>query len=185
MGWLRRYIASDDPFVAAANFVAVVLGWNQPFYPLYLWVILGEAAWGAAVVALSAIPFLAIPAITRRWSLAGRLLLPMVGMANTVACTILLGERSAVGLFLLPCAMLAAILFPWRERFAMVGVTALPLGVWLVIRGRWNEGIVAATDAQFAALFTMNAVSVGCLMVFLGWILAGINAATMPRPRLS
>jgi hypothetical protein len=33
---LRRYVASDDPRVAAANLVAMVLAWNTPFYPLYL-----------------------------------------------------------------------------------------------------------------------------------------------------
>lgn len=182
MGWFRRYIAHDDPFVAAANFLAVVIGWNQPFYPLYLWVILGDAAWVAAADALSAIAFLAVPAVTRRWPLMGRAILPVLAVANTVICSVLLGERSGVGLFLLPSAMLASMLFRWHERFVMITVAALPLGVWLLTRGRLGEGMVGATDEQAAALLTLNAISAGCLMVFLGWILAGINRAVACRP---
>ncbi len=176
MGWLGRYIANDDPYVAAANFVAVVIGWNQPFYPLYLWAILGaEGALVASPDMLSAIAFLAVPAVTRRWSLGGRALLPVLGIANTLVCLYLLGEASGVALFLLPSAMLAAMLFRWRERFVMVGLAALPLVVWLLTRGRFGPGLVEATPEQAASLLTMNAVSVGCLMVFLGWVMAGIN----------
>ena len=181
MSWFKRYIAHDDPYVAAANFIAVVIGWNQPFYPLYLWAIVGDLAWTAAPDALSAIAFLAVPAITRRWSLPGRAILPVLGIANTVFCMILIGERSGVGLFLLPCAMLAAILFRWSERYLMLGLTALPLIVWWATRGRTGNGLMAASDAQLESLFTMNAVSVGCLMMFLGWVLVGMRAASEQR----
>ena len=30
------YVHSDDPLVAASNIVALVVAFNQPFYPLYI-----------------------------------------------------------------------------------------------------------------------------------------------------
>ena len=39
----------------------------------------------------------------------------------------------------LPCGMLAAILFTWRERFVMLAMTALPLVLWLATRGRLDH----------------------------------------------
>ncbi len=169
--WLNAYVASDDTHVAAANFVALVLAWNQPFYPLYLLGILGESAWVGLPPVLSGIAFFSVPALARRWSLLGRIALPVFGMANTVLCLFLLGERSGVGLFLIPCAMLAAMLFRWRERFVMLGVASLPLVLWLLLRGGVGSPPVAFTEAEYRSLFTLNAVSVGGLMVFLGWVL--------------
>src|ERR1700710_279825 len=33
----KAYFADDDPLVATANLVALVVLWNQPFYPLYVY----------------------------------------------------------------------------------------------------------------------------------------------------
>lgn len=175
LAWVRAYTGSADPYDAAANFVALVLAWNQPFYPLYLWFILGRDAWVGLPDILSAPLFFAVPAVIRRWSLGGRALLVILGVANTVFCLRQLGEASAIGLFFPPCAMLAAILFRWRERWPMAILTALPLVAWLLTRGGTGDPPVVFTAAQYASLFTMNAVSAGCLMVFLGWVLAGIH----------
>lgn len=183
MGWLRAYAASDDPFVAAANFLALMLAWNQPFYPLYLWFILGADAWVGLPEIASGLAFFAIPALTRLWPWFGRAALPVLGVANTVMCIKLLGEASGVGLFLLPCAMLAAILFRAPERWGMAALTALPLAVWLAVRGRLGAPpVVFATD-QYEALFTMSVVSVGCLMVVFGWVLAGIHRRMLDASR--
>ena len=169
--WVNNDVSSDDSHVAAANFVAMVLAWNQPFYPLYLLGILGENAWVGLPPVLSGIAFFTVPALARRWSLLGRIALPVFGMANTVLCLFLLGDRSGVALFLIPCAMLAAMLFRWRERFVMLGVASLPLVVWLALRGALPAPPVVFTDTEYQSLFMLNAVSVGGLMVFLGWVL--------------
>jgi hypothetical protein len=171
-GWLRRYIANDNPRVAAANLIALVLAWNQPFYPLYLWWIAGSAAWVALPDTLSCLFFAAVPAITRRSSLLGRVALTVFGVGNTMVCMKLLGEASGVGLFLFPCAMLAAMLFRWRERWVMVMLTALPLVVWLAIRDRLGAPPVVFSATQYASLVYLNAVSAGSLMVFFAWVLA-------------
>ena len=42
LDWLRRYTSHPDPQAAAANWVAVVVGWNTPFYPLYLLAMPGQ-----------------------------------------------------------------------------------------------------------------------------------------------
>lgn len=171
-GWLRRYIASDDPRVAAANLIALVLAWNQPVYPLYLWWIVGSAAWVGLPDVLSCLFFAAVPAIARRSSVAGRVALTVFGLANVVVCMKLLGEPSGVGLFLFPCAMLAAMLFRWRERWVMLALTALPLVVWLAVRDRLGAPPVVFPADEYASLFYLNAVSAGALMVFFAWVLA-------------
>lgn len=151
-----------------------MLAWNQPFYPLYLWLIIGDPAWATLPAIVMTFAFAAVALLGRRASLGARIALPMLGIANTVLYLLLLGEASGVGLFLLPCAMLAATLFRWSERFVMVAISSTPLVVWLALRGRVTTGSIAMTPEQTASVFTMNAVSVGVLMVFLGWVLAGI-----------
>ena len=171
-GWLGRYAAHEDPLVAAGNFVALVLAWNQPFYPLYLWFIIGSDARLELPDVLSGFFFFAIPAITRRHSLLGRALLQVFGVANVLVVEILLGENTGLWLLLFPCGMLAALLFTWRERWWMLGMTALPMVAWLATRGRLGPPPVAFTVGQLESIVTMNAVSAFALLVFFGWMFA-------------
>jgi hypothetical protein len=174
-GWLRAYTASDDPRVSACNTIAMVIAGNQPYYPLYLWWIVGHDAWVGIPDAFSGILFFAVPAIAGRSGLAGRVMLVVLAVANVVFCSMMLGEAAGVQLLFLPCGMLAAILFGWRERFVMLATTALPLVVWLLTRGRLDTPPVRFSVEAYASLFTLNAVSAGLLMVFFGWLLAGID----------
>ena len=178
--WLRAYMANEDPHVAACNTIAMVLAWNQPYYPLYLYWILGRDAWVGIPDAFSCLLFFAIPAIARRSPLAGRVALVLASIANVVFCSMMLGEGAGVQLLFLPCGMLAAMLFRWQERFIMLLMTALPLVVWLVTRGRLDIPPIRFSQPQYASLFTLNAVSAGLLMVFFGWLLAGINRPSQP-----
>ena len=100
-----------DPLAKVAATVALVVASNQPFYPLYLHAIVGKQAWPAWLTLLTTPLFLAVPAVARRHPLAGRAMLPIVGIVNTVFCVKLIGLATAVELFLLPCILLAAILF--------------------------------------------------------------------------
>lgn len=181
MGRLRSWLHSDDPFLGATNVVAAMLAWNQPFYPLYLWLIIGDPAWATWPAVVLTFAFAAVPLLGRHASLGARIALPLVGIANTVLYLALLGETSGVGLFLLPCAMLTAMLFRWKERLVMVAIASIPLVVWLAMRGRVTTGAVSMTPDQTASVFMMNAVSVGVLMVFLGWVLAGIFRGVAPE----
>ena len=179
--WLRAYAASDDPHVAAANSVAMLLAWNQPYYPFYLWWIVGRDAWVGIPDAFSAVVFFVVPAIARRSGLLGRVCLVVFSVANVVFCSMMLGEAAGVQLLFLPCGMLAAILFGWRERFVMLAMTALPLAVWVETRGRLDVPPVRFSPDAYASLFTLNAVSAGLLIVFFGWLLAGINRSVEQR----
>jgi hypothetical protein len=173
--WLRAYTQSDDPRVSATNTIAMILAWNQPFYPLYLWWIVGHGAVAGIPDAFSGLLFFAVPAVTRRSSLLGRVALIVISVANVAFCSAMLGEAAAVQLLYLPCGMLAAMVFSWRERFVMLAMTALPLAAWLLTRGRLDIPPIRFTPQAYASLFTLNAVSAGSLMILFGWLLAGIN----------
>ena len=72
---LGAYLASDDPLVAASNTIAFLLACNLPLYPLTLWLVTGEHAMVTFLAALNAPVFLAVPFVSRRHPLAGRVLL--------------------------------------------------------------------------------------------------------------
>ncbi len=181
--WLRAYTHSDDPYVSACNTIAMVIAWNQPYYPFYLLWIVGRDAWVGIPDAFSGILFFAVPAIARRSPLLGKVAMVVFAVANVAFCSMMLGEAAGVQLLYLPCGMLAAMLFRWRERFVMLAMTALPLAVWLVTRGRLDIPPVRFPPAAYESLFTLNAVSSGLLMMFFGWLLSGIFREIEPPPR--
>lgn len=177
--WLRSYMHADDPRIAACNAVAMLVGWNQPCYPFYLWWIVGPAAWvGAPASLLSAVAFCAVPWMTRRYPTGGRIGMVLVSVVSTVLWTTTLGEAAGNQLYYFPCAMVAAIVFRWRQRLLMLGMTALPLAAWLLTRSRLDLPPIRFPPEQAAQILSLNAVSAGCLMVFMGWLLAGFD-----RPR--
>ena len=102
-GWLGRYVAHPDPATAAANLVALVVAGNGPFYPLYVLALIGWGHNGAWLTMLATPFFAAVPAVSRWRSWAGRGALPLVGIANTVWCSALLGI--GVGGGIVPAAM--------------------------------------------------------------------------------
>jgi len=172
---VRRYAAAEDPRVAAANLVALVLAWNTPFYPLYLIGAAGVAMSEAAWLTLCAFPvFLAVPAITRWHGTWGRVLLVTAGTGNTVFCTWLLGEASGTSLFLLPCITLAALLFRRSERVALFAFLALPMAIGVAMSGRYPFSAFACTGAACAAIVWLNAVSAAILLAFLGVLATGL-----------
>jgi hypothetical protein len=75
------------------------------------------------------------------------------------------------------------MLFNWRERFVMPPMTALPLVAWLLTRGRLDSPPIRFAATAYGSLFTLNAVSSGLLMVFFGWLMAGIGRGAEPRAR--
>jgi len=170
---LRRYMAADDPRAGTANLIAMVLAWNTPFYPFYVLGTAGSAMQPGAWYTLASFPvFLAVPVATRRWPLAGRALLALAGLANTVWCTWLLGEGSGTQLFLLPCIMLAPLLFRYAERVALLVFIALPIVVGLLLDGRYPESPFACEGTSCGNLLWLNAFSVAMLFGFFGLLIA-------------
>ena len=191
----RGYAASNDPRVAVANQVALILAWNTPFYPLYLLGSGGAALWPAAWWTLCSFPcFLAVPALTRRDPFWGRVALALTGLANTLFCTWLLGEAAGTALFLLPCITLAALLFRREERVALFSLMALPILAGVLLNGRYPVPPFALTDTARVAVLWLNAVSVAVLMAVLGFFSTGLAgeaslvmpvSASVPPPRPS
>jgi hypothetical protein len=179
---LRVYAANDEPLAAAGNKVALVLAGNTPFYPLYVATVAGTDVMPWLLMTLFAFPFfLMVPAISRHYPFLGRATLALAGAINTVFCTWLLGERSGTELFLIPCAMLASLLFGASERRWMLTLAALPLCAYIFLHGNYGAPPYLYRNDAYAALFSMNAFSVGTLSIFLGIVFSGLYAGPAAR----
>ena len=183
---LRLYIAAEDRRVAMANLIAMVLAWNTPFYPLYLLGVGGAAMQPGAWLTLAVFPiFLAIPAITRRRPMTGRVLLAAAGLTNTIWCTWLLGEASGTQLFLLACIALVPVIFRQSERPAFLGFLALPIILALALDGLYPPSPFACQKSACQTLVWLNAASVGCLSAFLALMTARLLAAAEPVAKIT
>jgi hypothetical protein len=174
---LQRYQAHPDPLVATGNFIAVTVGTNQPFFPIYGFLVIGRDAWPAYAGVLSMPFFLAVPWLARRRPLAGRALLLLAGSANVVLMTWAMGEASALELFFVPCATIAALLFRRTERLVMLALVGLPLLLYFVTRGHYPAPWVAYTEAESAGLRSLNAASVAGFIGFIGVLFGNLLAA--------
>lgn len=174
---VRSYAAHPDPLVASANFIALLVASNQPFYPLYVyWLATAniEPVW---YTFLSTPFFLFVPALSRWNTVAGRALLPLAGIGNTILCAQLFGVQSAVEIFLIPCAVLAILLFRPAERttgFAIAGIAFL---AFLLLGSRYGTPLVAYDVEEYAALVRLNASSAGLLTVCAALIFSNLLAA--------
>ncbi len=169
---LSTYLAHPDPLTAATNLIAFIVGANGPFYPLYAMLLIGFHGASTFFTMLSSPFFLAIPALSKRSDLAGRIALPIVGTLNTLWCAKLLGLASGVELFLLPCITIAALSFRPRERLFMLPLTGLPMGLYLWLHHRYGPPLLDFNPEQYAALLSLNVASTGTLTAFLGLVYA-------------
>ena len=170
---LARLTAHPDKLTETGNFVAVVLAWNAPFYPFYIWLLAGGASLPSSLLTAFSLPVMAaVPAVSRRSGVAGRAMLCLAGTANSVWCAWVLGEPAGVALFLLPCIMLAALLFRAEEWQVYAPLVALPMLAGWFMPGRLPPPPHTYTAAQYGHLLNMNAASVAVLIAFLGYIFA-------------
>jgi hypothetical protein len=170
---LARLIAHPDRLTETGNMIALVLAWNAPFYPLYVWMMAGSPAFPSALLTACALPvFAAVPALSRRSGLAARVALCLAGTANVVFCTWVLGYDSGIALFLLPCLMLATLLFhpaEWRASVPLVGLAIL---AGLLARTHLPAAPHLYSGTQYRQLLAMNGLSVAILTAFLGYAFA-------------
>lgn len=173
--WMRQfqaYVAHPDPRTALANLVALLIVSNQPFYPLYVYLIVGDAAWVTCVTFLSTPFFFAVPAVARRNALYGRILMCVAGTLNTVVCMWAFGTASGVELFYLPCILLGAILFRPDEKAAALLCVGLPMAAYLFLHGRLGAPLHVFTPKEYSSLVSLHAISVGCLIALIGYSFA-------------
>ena len=164
----RRLFEHDDPLVASSNLVALVVLWNQPFYPLYVWLGVSDVIWPSLFTFLSTPFFLAVPLLARFRPLASRVLLPLVGTANTLVCAKVFGVASGVEVFLIPCALIPCVFFHPSERWISLALIALPFLAYLGLHGSYGEPVHVYSPEEYSAFLTMNALSAAMLTVFVG-----------------
>jgi hypothetical protein len=169
---LQRYQAHPDSLVGLGNFLAVMVGTNQPFYPIYAYVVAGGDAWPAWSGVLSMPFFLVVPALSRHAPLAARVLFLLAGNANVVLMTWAMGEPSALELFFMPCATIASLLFRRNERGTMLALVGLPLLLYLGLRGHYPAPWHGFSDDQYAGLRALNGASAGGFIGFIGLVFA-------------
>lgn len=167
MSALKAYAHHPDPRVAAANFFALLVASNQPFYPLYVYWTVGPEIGPTAWTFLSTPFFLAVPALSRWNTLIGRAMLPIAGIGNTLLSAKAFGVASGVEIFLVPCAVLALLIFRPNERW----IAAFPLAggcflAYFVLHGNYGTPFQLYSEAQYAALLRLNMMSAGGLTAF-------------------
>jgi len=180
---LRRlgdYAAHPDPLVAACNRIALLVASNQPFYPLYLWWLVG-GDWGTACWTFLSTPFFAsVPIVARRHALAGRAMLPLAGIANGLVSANAFGVASGVELFLIPCALIALLAFRPAERLVTLALAAGVLGAALV-HGHYGVPLGRFDPPQYAHFRRLNVASVTTLSVVVLWTLSRARASSARR----
>lgn len=170
IAWLAVYRENPDKRAAACNLIALLIVSNQPFYPLYVYAVAGNGASVTLVSFLSTPFFFAVPAMSRRNALAGRIFLCVVGTLNTALCMWAFGETTGVALFFLPCIMLGALLFRNTEISAMAACTLLPMGAFVLLHNRLGAPLHVFSATEYSALVTLHAFSVGALTAVIGYV---------------
>lgn len=165
------YFQADEPRVSLANTVALIILSNQPFYPLYLYFLLGSAGWIALPSLLTAPLFAAVPLAGRHSQQAGARMLLIAGIGNTALCGFALSAGSGVELFYLPCLALALLLFAGRERWLGCAVAAIAIAAAMVLlRLSGGGGFVTLDPAQLGTLARLNGFSVSCLLAAIAFL---------------
>ncbi|WP_245339576.1 hypothetical protein [Rhizobium sp. CIAT894] len=173
---VRAYARNDDSRVGAANVIALLVASNQPFYPLYLFSLVSADIKPALFTFLSTPLFLAVPAVARWNGLAGRALLPMAGIGNTVLSAWLFGTASAVEIFLIPCGVIALLLFRPGERVVGLALTALAVAAFLVLHDAYSLPLARYSATEYAALARLNLISASTLTAFVAILFSNILA---------
>ncbi|NEH41961.1 hypothetical protein [Rhizobium leguminosarum] len=167
--------AKLDPLTKASVTVAWVILLNKPFYPLYIWYLVGNGV-TASLGTLAAAPlFLAIPFIALRSPLSARIALPLVGTFDTLFETKLFGQHSGTELFLAACLMLVAVSFREDEQWWQRGMAVLVFAAFVFSRGLIGAPLHVWTQTDLAILLNLNAFAVASLMAFVTLRYAGTS----------
>jgi hypothetical protein len=165
----------SDPLTQATVTVAWVIVLNKPFYPLYVWWLVGSGVQASMATLVSVPFFLFVIYLARGWPLAARVGLPLVGTLDTIFETKLFGYGSGTELFLAPCMMLAALSFHAEEKWWQRGMAAGIFLVFVAVHDRLGSGLHAWSSEELDALFSINVFAVASLMAFIAIRYAGVR----------
>jgi hypothetical protein len=166
-----QFVENENRLTAASNKVALILTGNTPFYPLYLYLILGRAGLPWILFSAASLPFFAATFwISRRNGLYGRSWLCAIATLNSIYVTWLLGEASATALFLLPVISLAVLSFSSGERLPMAIFTALPFLLFYFLHGHFPPPPEVYGTADYRSMAILNEFSVASITAVLAYI---------------
>ena len=169
-----------DPLTSATVTIAWVIFANKPFYPLYVWWLVGNGVPASLGTLLAAPFFLAIPFIARSRPLIARFALPLVGALDTIFETKLFGQGSGTELFLAPCIMLAALAFYPEEKWWQRSLAALLFSAMVLQHNHLGQALHLWSDKDLSTLFNLNTFAVASLMTFVALRYAGIGRPRSP-----
>jgi len=156
------------PLAAASATTAWAIVVNKPFYPLYVWGLVGDNV-ATSFWTLAAWPlFLAAAFGARRWPLAARVGLPLAGLVDTAFSCLMFGAATGVEAFLVPCALLAALSFRADEAWVSRALTAVAFVAFVALRWLALPGLHPWPPAEAATLVTLNLYSAASLTAFVG-----------------
>lgn len=173
-----------DPLTQATVTVAWVIFANKPFYPLYVWYLVGSGVTASLLTLVSAPFFLAIPFVARCSPMIARILLPVIGTLDTIFETKLFGTESGTELFLAACVMLAALSFRCEERWLQRALVALIFGGFLVTRNFTGAPLRGWSERELSILFNLNAYALASLLTFVALRYAGVERKMGSDPRV-
>lgn len=177
----KAYFAHDDPLAATANLVTLVVLWNQPFYPLYVYWAVGPDIAPTFYTFISTPFFFAVPALGRVDGRAGRALLPLAGIGNTVLSAKVFGVASGVEIFLLPCVLLGFVLFRPSERIIAIAIAIIGMLAFTVLHGRYGAPVHLYSGEEYAGFLKLNSLSAGTLTAFIGLLVMNLIGPAAKR----
>ena len=161
------------PLVSASVTTAWVIVGNKPFYPLYVWWLVGSGV-RTSLWTLPSLPlFLALPFLAGKAPLAARVGLPLAGLADTAFSDVMFGQSSGVESFFAPCAALAAMSFSAAEVRVSRALTVAVFVVFAALRLASPHGVDPWPTADAAKLAALNFYSAASLVAFIGLRFAG------------
>jgi hypothetical protein len=172
---MRQTRTQRDPVTEATVTIAWVIFLNKPFYPVYVWYLVGNGVVASLGTLLSAPLFLAIPFLAKRSSLAARIALPMIGTLDTLFETKLFGPASGTELYFAACIMLVALSFREEEKWQQRGMAILVFVVFIVSRNLIGAPLNVWSASELETLFNLNAFAVASLLAFIALRYAGIS----------
>lgn len=167
--------SGSDELTRASVTVAWVIIANKPFYPLYVWWLVGSGTQASLWTLVSVPFFLLVPLLARRAPVWARVALPVVGTLDTLFETKLFGEASGTALFLAPCMMLVALSFDCSEAWWQRGLAGLVFVAFVASHGRMGEALNVWSADELATLLSINAFAVASLMAFITIRYAGVR----------
>lgn len=172
LGRVRQRVASyaghPDPLAQRGNIIALVVASDQPFYPLSVMVAAGWWGW-PSIAALLALPlFVAVPAVMRRSTVLGRMVLVLAAIINTLAMSWALGRDSGVELLLIPTGMLGVLLSRQRERWLMLLLTGATAVAYFLAQKLFTGSLAHLDPLAAHALLRLHAGMVATLTIFFG-----------------